>query len=91
MENGRATVPLAQARSLRNVAVHSASFKAVDWMFFVLSSGEAVLADRVPDNVFNTFMDLSSRLVLHAPKPGACERFTLDHARSRPNHALFGA
>jgi len=59
MEDGRATVPLAQARSLRNVAVHSASFKAVDWMFFVLSSGEAVLADRVPDNVFNTFMDLS--------------------------------
>jgi len=33
---------------------------------------------------------LPCRLVLHAPKPGACERFTLDHARSRPNHALLG-
>jgi len=30
------------------------------------------------------------RLVFHAPKPGACGRFTPDHARSRPTHAPFG-
>jgi len=33
---------------------------------------------------------IASRLVFHAPKPGACGRVTPDHARSRPNHAPFG-
>jgi len=63
--DGRPTVPLAQARSLRDISVHSSSYKAVDWMFFLLSAGEAVLADRIPDEFFDTFMDLSraSRLL----------------------------
>jgi len=32
-EDGRASVPLAQARSLLKFLLHSASFKAVNWMF----------------------------------------------------------
>jgi len=44
-----ATVPLAQARSLRDINVHSGSYKASDWMYFLLSIGEVVLADRLPE------------------------------------------
>jgi len=47
--DGRPTVALAQARSLRVVSVQSSSYIAVDWMFFLLSAGEAVFADRIPD------------------------------------------
>jgi len=49
--DGRPTVPLAQVRSLRVVSVHSSSYKAVDLMCFLLSAGEAVLADRIPGEI----------------------------------------
>jgi len=32
-----------------------------------------------------------SHPLLTRREPGACERFTLEHGRSRSNHALFGA
>lgn len=48
---GRPTVPLSQARSLRNISKHYRSYKAVDWMYFLLSVGEVVLADRIPDEI----------------------------------------
>lgn len=49
---GTSTVPLSQARSLRSIQVHFGSYKAVDWLVFLLSAGEAVLADLLPKNVF---------------------------------------
>jgi len=55
---GRATVPLAQARSLRDIKVHWGSYKAADWLFFLLSVGEVVLADRLPEEFFKMFMHL---------------------------------
>jgi len=55
----RRTVPLAQDRSLRNIHVHHKSFKAVDWMHFLLCSGEVLLAGRVPGDYCNMFMTLS--------------------------------
>jgi len=54
----RATVPLQQARSLRNIALHYKSYKAVDWMFFILCTGPAVLAGRIPDEAYAMFMCL---------------------------------
>lgn len=51
-EAGYRTVPQQQTRALRNIATHSASFKAVDWMYFLLCTGNAVLADRLPDPFF---------------------------------------
>ena len=48
---GRRTIPLSQARSLRDVSKHSGSYKAVDWMFFLLSVGEVVLPDRIPEPI----------------------------------------
>ena len=56
---GCATVPLAQARSLRDINVHSGSYKAADWLYFLLSVGEVVLADRLPEEFFKMFMHLS--------------------------------
>lgn len=43
------TVPQQQTRALRNMATHSASFTAVDWLYFLLCTGTAVLADRLLD------------------------------------------
>jgi len=42
---GCKTVPLRQARSLRDITKHSGSYKAVNWLYFLLSTGEVVLAD----------------------------------------------
>ena len=55
---GRPTVPLGQARSLRNIDKYSGSYKAVDCMYFPLSVGEVVLADRIPDEFFKMIMYL---------------------------------
>jgi len=52
----RATVPLFQARGLRNVQTHYKSYKAVAWMSFVLSTGPAALAGRIPSESYNMFM-----------------------------------
>jgi len=55
---GRKTVPLSKARSLRDITKHSGSYQAVDWLYFLLSTGEVVLADRIPEEVFKMFMHL---------------------------------
>jgi len=67
---GRRTIPLSQARSLRDISKHSGSYKAVDWMFFLLSVGEVVLADRIPEPYFKMFMLLchAGRIIF---KPGS--------------------
>ena len=49
-------MPLSQARSLRDIHKHSGSYKAVDWMYSLLSVGEVVLADRVTEQYFKMFM-----------------------------------
>lgn len=53
---GISTVPLSQARSLRNIQLHFGSYKAVDWLYFLLSTGEVVLADRLPEQYYSLFM-----------------------------------
>jgi len=53
---GRKTVPLIQARCLRDISKHSGSYKAVDWLYFLLSVGKVVLADGIPEEYFNMFM-----------------------------------
>jgi len=58
IEAGRATVPSTQARSIRDINVHYGSYKASDWMFFLLSVGEVVLGNRLPEEVFVAFMYL---------------------------------
>lgn len=59
IRTGRCTVPLSQARSLRDIYVHRNSFKAVDWMYFLLCSGEAVLYCRISSDLYKMFMRLS--------------------------------
>jgi len=58
IEAGRATVPSTQARSIRDINVHYRSYKASDWMFFLLSVGEVVLGNRLPEEIFVAFMYL---------------------------------
>jgi len=48
LQGSRRTVARAHARSLRNSDVHHKSFKAVDWLHFILCSGEVLLAGRIP-------------------------------------------
>jgi len=48
MKTGRKTIPLSQEKSLHGIHKHSSSYKTVDWMYFLLCTGEAVLADRIP-------------------------------------------
>jgi len=59
LREARRPVPLAQARSLRNIDIHQKSFKAVDWMHFILCSGEILLAGRIPSPFYKIFMALS--------------------------------
>ena len=56
MKAGRKTIPLSQARSLRDIHKRSGSYQAVDWMHFLSCTGEAVLGDRIPENIFKMFM-----------------------------------
>lgn len=75
----RQTVPLSQARSLRNIDIKFKSYKAVDWMYFSLSTGEVVLAGRLPEVYFNMFMELrkGARLLL---RPGGITASELHEA-----------
>lgn len=59
LRGARRTVPMAQARSLKNIEIHHKSFKAVDWLHLILSSAEVLLAGRIPNSYFNLFMTLS--------------------------------
>lgn len=50
------TVPLFQARSLCNIQVHFRSYKAVYWRFILLRTGEVVLAGRLREDFFTSFI-----------------------------------
>ena len=87
----RPTVPLSQARSLRDIFKHSGSYKAVDWMYFLLSVGEVILAHRILEKFFKMFMCLcqAGRLLF---KPSALtedELKTLDKLLKRFWHAYY--
>ena len=49
MVAARRTVPIAQARSLRNINLQFRSFKAVDWMYRLVSTAQVQLVGRIPD------------------------------------------
>ena len=55
---GRPSVPLSQARSWRDIYQQSGSYKAVDWIYFLLNVGEVVLSDRIPEQLFKMLMFL---------------------------------
>ena len=88
---GRPTVPLSQARSLRNIYKHSGSYKAVDWMYFLLSVGEVVLADRIPEEVFKMFMFLcrAGRLLFNPSSLMEDELKAVDKLLKRFCHAFY--
>lgn len=48
----KATVPVSQARALRDVHVRFRTYKMVERMVFILSTGDAVLSDRISDTAF---------------------------------------
>jgi len=56
LREARRTGPLARARSLSNIDIHQKSFKAVDWMHFILCSGELLLAGRITSAFYKIFM-----------------------------------
>lgn len=76
---GRPTVPLSQARTLRDIYKHSGSYKAVDWMYFLLCTGEVVLTDRIPEKFSKIFMEFCHVGRLHF-KPGALTEDELNKA-----------
>jgi len=55
----RQTVPMAQARFLRNIEIYHKSVKAVVWLHFNLRSREVLLAGRITHSYINLFMALS--------------------------------
>jgi len=86
---GRKTVPLNQARSLRDINKHSGSYKAVDWLYFLLSTGRVVLADRIPEECFQMFMHLcqAGRLIF---KPGFITKAELRQAGKLIKRFCYG-
>lgn len=74
LPKARATVPCSQARSLRNLAIIFQSYKAVDWLFFLLSTAEVVLADRLSPTLYGMVMHLvGASRVLFRPPPVTLE------------------
>lgn len=69
LRDARPTVPRSQARSLRNLAKSFRSCKAVDWIYFLLCTGEVVLADRISPPLYRMVMHLvSSCRLLFRPR-----------------------
>lgn len=58
-------IPTLQARAVRDVHWRYRFYKAVDWMFFILSTGEVVLHNRFQEDAYGMFMFLwaASRLL----------------------------
>ena len=71
LRGARRKVPMAKARSLRSIDVHIKSFKAADWLHFILCSGEVLLAGRIPDSYFKIFLLLSRACRLRFRPRGA--------------------
>lgn len=77
LRNARATVPCSQARSLRNLAVSFRSYKAVDWLVFLLSTAEVVLAGRLSQPLYNMVMHLVKACrLLFRPRPLSLEELS---------------
>jgi len=58
MAAARRTVPMVEARSLRNIDLKYRSFKAVDWMYWLVSTAEVQLAGRIPELYYEMLMAL---------------------------------
>jgi len=88
---GRPTIPLNQARPLPDMCKDSSSYKSVDWMYFLLSVGEVVLADRMPDELFNKFMLLcrAGRLVFKPSLMTEQQQKEADKLLKRFCHAYY--
>jgi len=80
LHGSRRTVPRAQARSLRNIDVHHKSFKAVDWLHFILCSGEVVHTGRFRGDFYDMFMALcrASRLLFRPRGVTRAEIWAID-------------
>jgi len=64
------TVPARQARAMRDIDKKAGSFKAADWLFFLLCGGEALLYGRVPEDFYSMFMCLCrAGRILFTPSP----------------------
>lgn len=65
IRGARDTVPASQARALRDVRIHWKSCKTVDWLYFIVSLAEIVLAGRLRDVYYEVVMFLvkSCRLI----------------------------
>jgi len=88
---GRSTVPRCPARCLRNIYKNEGSYKAVDWMYFLLSVGTAVLADGIPEEVFKMFMYLcpAGRLLFKRNAPTDYELKAAEKLLKRFCHASY--
>lgn len=58
LRDARHTAPRSQARSLRNLAKSFRSYKAVDWMYFLMCTGGVVQADRILPPMYSMVMHL---------------------------------
>lgn len=76
----RSTIPSSQARSLRNIKVHHKSFKAADWMYFILRVAEAVFAGRLLEHYLTmiTSMSKACRLIF---RPSSLSKSDITVAR----------
>jgi len=69
MVAARRTVPMIQARSLRNIDLHFWSFKTVNWMFWLVFTAEIQLVGRISDLYYKMFMKLCKACrVLFGPR-----------------------
>jgi len=90
LERARATIPLSQARSLRNIDTRFRSYKAVDWMECFLFLGEAVLADRFPEPYFKMYMALRRACrLLFRPRGMTSDELTAVDADLRQFYSSF--
>jgi len=82
MVAARRTVPMAQARSLRNIDLQFRSFKAVDWMYWLVSTAQVQLVGRIPDVYFQMLMALCKACrVLFRPRGLSAPELTAVEAR----------
>ena len=80
----RRTVPMSQARSLRNIDHQFRSFKAVDYMYWLVSTAQVQLAGRIPDIYFELLMALCKAFrVLFRPGGLCAPELTVVEARLR--------
>lgn len=73
---------MVQARSLRNVDIQFLSFKAVDWLYWLVCTGPVQLNGRIPDLYYQMFIALSKACrVLFRPRGLTAPELTTVEAR----------